>query len=79
MSNAVVPINKKFSPWIAEEELISALIQNRQKLTTFIDEIDAEFFNSSDCKNVFKMTKMYFEKYQSPPKKGVLLSCNTNY
>lgn len=74
MSNAVVPINKKFSPWIAEEELISALIQNRQKLTTFIDEIDAEFFNSSDCKNVFKMTKMYFEKYQSPPKKGVLLS-----
>ena len=74
ISSAVVPINKKFSPWIAEEELISALIQNRQKLTTFIDEIDAEFFNSSDCKNVFKMTKMYFEKYQSPPKKAVLIS-----
>lgn len=73
-ANAVVPMNKKFSPWIAEEELLSALVQNRQKLTTFIDEIDPEFFNSNDCKSVFKMTKLYFEKYNSPPKKQVLLS-----
>lgn len=73
-SSPVVPISKKFSPWIAEEELLSALVQNRQKLTTFIDEVDPEFFNSGDCKTVFKMTKLYFEKYNAPPKKGVLLS-----
>ena len=73
-ASAVVPINKKFSPWLIEEELLSALIQNRQKLTTFIDEIDPEFFNSNDTKNVFKMTKVYFEKYNSSPKKNILQS-----
>ena len=73
-TNSVVKITPKFSPWIIEEEILSALVQNRQKMTTFIDEIDADFFNSSDCKNIFRMTKMYWEKYSSSPKKNIIVS-----
>ena len=73
-NNSVVKMTPKFSAWIIEEEILSALVQNRQKMTTFIDEIDAEFFNSSDCKNIFKMTKMYWEKYSSSPKKNIIVS-----
>jgi replicative DNA helicase len=72
--NSVVKITQKFSPWIIEEEILSALIQNRQKLTTFIDEVNPDFFNSVDCKNIFKMIKVYWEKYSSSPKKNVIVS-----
>ena len=56
--NAIVsplPNKPRFSPWIAEEEIVAAMAQNRQKLTTFIDEVDPDYFNSGDCKNIFKM------------------------
>lgn len=72
--NTVVKITQKFSPWIIEEEILSALIQNRQKLTTFIDEINPDFFNSVDCKNIFKMIRVYWEKYLSSPKKNIIVS-----
>jgi replicative DNA helicase len=50
------------------------MAQNRQKLTTFVDEVDPDYFNSSNCKNIFKMIKMYFEKYSSMPSKPVIIS-----
>jgi replicative DNA helicase len=70
----VTQLNKKFAPHIIEEELLSAIVFNKQKLTTFIDEILPEFFNVSDCKTIFKIIKMHFTKYSASPKKNTTIS-----
>lgn len=78
MNNAaasnVTPLQKKFHPWMQEAEILSGLIQNKSKLTTFIDEINPDFFNSQNCKIIFKNIKFYFEKYSSSPSKAIMSS-----
>lgn len=74
MTATVTTLNKKFSPHIIEEELLSAIVHNKQKLTTFIDEVLPEFFNSSDCKIIFKIIKTHFNKYSASPKKTTTIS-----
>lgn len=69
-----IPLPKKFPSHISEDQIISGLLQSKVKLITFLDDLDSNFFNSQNCKTMFKSIKFYFEKYNSPPTKATLES-----
>ena len=60
--------------YLNEEDIMKALVQNREKIATFIDELKPDYFNSNDLKIIFKVIKTYFIKYKNPPKKNILVS-----
>ena len=66
-------MTSNIAKYLNEEDIIKALVQNREKIATFIDELKPDYFNSSDLKLIFKVIKTYFIKYKNPPKKNILL------
>jgi len=67
-------MTSNIAKYLNEEDIIKALVQNREKIATFIDELKPDYFNSNDLKIIFKVIKTYFIKYKNPPKKNILLS-----
>ena len=67
-------MTSNIAKYLNEEDIVKALVQNREKIATFIDELKSDYFNSNDLKIIFKVIKTYFIKYKNPPKKNILLS-----
>jgi replicative DNA helicase len=67
-------MTSNIAKYLNEEDIVKALVQNREKIATFIDELKPDYFNSNDLRIIFKVIKTYFVKYKNPPKKNILLS-----
>ena len=67
-------MTSNIAKYLNEEDIIKALVQNREKIATFIDELKPDYFNANDLKIIFKVIKTYFVKYKNPPKKNILIS-----
>lgn len=67
-------MTSNIAKYLNEEDIVKALVQNREKIATFIDELKSDYFNSNDLRIIFKVIKTYFIKYKNPPKKNVTIS-----
>lgn len=67
-------MTSNIAKYLNEEDIVKALVQNREKIATFIDELKPDYFNSNDLKIIFKTIKTYFTKYKNPPKKNIVIS-----
>ena len=59
----------KFTVYNLEPDLISSLVHDKQLCATFIEEIEPEFFDNSDCRTLFKVIKTYFNLRHHVPSK----------
>jgi replicative DNA helicase len=67
-------MTSNIAKYLNEEDIVKALVQNREKIATFIDELKSDYFNSNDLRIIFKVIKTYFIKYKNPPKKNITIS-----
>lgn len=73
MSNQAIA-KPKFNIFNLEADLISSLVQDKQLCATFMEEIEPEFFESADCKNLFRVVKTYHSSRHAIPTKDQTLS-----
>ena len=69
MSEEKVPFGNEL-----EKSVLPALLQDRRLFIAFVDHIDSTTFNSSDVAKIFKIFKLFFNKYKTLPVKEQTLN-----
>lgn len=65
---------EKFDFSNLEPDLLSAFLQDRKMWVDFKDHIEESYFNNKDVSKVFKMLRLYFNKYKDFPTKKQIVS-----